>query len=157
MRHRKHKSKLGRPTGHRYALLKNLANALLNHERILTTIAKAKELRKYVEPLITLAKKANGEKKGEAMVARRKAFARLQDKKMVKKLFDDIGLRYVAREKKLEEAKRFGKGGYTRIVRVGPRLGDAAETAFIELVERIEKEVKKPAKKKRELPVRPQI
>lgn len=156
MRHREHRNKLSRPTGHRYALLRNLSNSLIEHERVYTTLAKAKELRKHIEPLITLAKYANGEKKGDAMNDRRKAFSFLQKKKMVKKLFDVIGPRYVAREKKLEEEKRFGKGGYTRIVKVGPRFGDGAQMVFIELVERVAKEVKKPKKKKESI-LRPQM
>ncbi len=155
MRHRNHKYHLSRPTGHRFALLKNLTKALLTEERILTTTAKAKALRSYVEPLINLAKETDGETKGKGMYARRRAFDAIQDKKIVKKLFDDIAKRYNEREKKLEAENRFGKGGYTRIIRVGRRFGDGAEVCYIELVERVEKKVKKT--KKKEPTLRPQM
>jgi large subunit ribosomal protein L17 len=138
MRHRKIKSKLNRTTGHRKALLRNLAAALIGEERILTTHAKARQLRPFVERLVTLAK--NGD-----LHSRRLAFSYLGKKRAVHKLFQEIGPRFGNRA-----------GGYTRIVKDQPRAGDAALLSYIEFVERKEKEVKKPKKEKRR-PFRPQL
>ncbi len=120
MRHRLSNRKLNRTSSHRQALLRNLANALLQHEAIKTTLPKAKELRRVVEPLITLAKTPT-------VANRRLAFARLRDRDMVVKLFDELGPRYQARP-----------GGYTRILKFGFRAGDNAPMAFMELVDRPE-------------------
>ncbi len=112
--------KLNRTSSHRLAMLRNMSNSLLRHERIKTTLPKAKELRRVVEPLITLAK--------EPTVAnRRLAFNRLRDREMVVKLFDELGPRYKARN-----------GGYTRILKFGFRVGDNAPMALMELVDRPE-------------------
>ena len=120
MRHRHGLRKLNRTSSHRLALLRNLTNALLRHEAIRTTVPKAKELRRVVEPIITLAK--------EPTVAnRRLAFARLRDREMVVKLFNELGPRYKARN-----------GGYTRILKAGFRPGDNAPIAYMELVDRPE-------------------
>lgn len=121
MRHGHGLRKLNRTSSHRLAMLRNMSNSLLRHERIKTTLPKAKELRRVVEPLITLAK--------EATVAnRRLAFNRLRDREMVVKLFDELGPRYKARN-----------GGYTRILKFGFRVGDNAPMALMELVDRPEK------------------
>ena len=120
MRHRLSNRKLNRTSSHRQALLRNLANALLQHEAIKTTLPKAKELRRVVEPLITLAKTPT-------VANRRLAFARWRDRDMVVKLFDELGPRYQARP-----------GGYTRILKFGFRAGDNAPMAFMELVDRPE-------------------
>lgn len=121
MRHGHGLRKLNRTTSHRLAMLRNMSNSLLRHERIKTTLPKAKELRRVVEPLITLAK--------EPTVAnRRLAFNRLRDREMVVKLFDELGPRYKARN-----------GGYTRILKFGFRVGDNAPMALMELVDRPEK------------------
>ena len=120
MRHRHGLRKLNRTSSHRLAMLRNLTNALLRHEAIRTTLPKAKELRRVVEPIITLAK--------EPTVAnRRLAFARLRDREMVVKLFNELGPRYKARN-----------GGYTRILKAGFRPGDNAPIAYMELVDRPE-------------------
>lgn len=156
MRHRNHKFKLNKPTGARKALLKNLARALIYHERILTTSARAKALKMFIEPIITLAKNYSDETKDQGMHARRQVFAKLQDKFAVTKLFDEIGKRYQQREKNLEAENKFGKGGYTRTILAGPRAGDGADMAYIELVERVEKEIKKPKKEKTPT-LRPQV
>jgi len=116
MRHRKEGRRLGRTTAHRKATMKSLALALFENSAIETTLAKSKELRKFAEPLITLARKDNTHN-------RRRAFAVLRDKAMVTKLFDTIAPAYAERP-----------GGYTRILRLGNRLGDAAPMARIELV-----------------------
>lgn len=118
MRHRVAHRKLGRVTSHRMALLRNLATALFEKERIRTTLPKAKELRPFAERLITLAKRDEGR-----LHARRLAARDLKDPAVVKKLFDTIGARYATRP-----------GGYTRILRLGPRKGDGAEMAYLELV-----------------------
>jgi large subunit ribosomal protein L17 len=118
MRHRVAHRKLGRVTPHRLALLRNLATALFERERIRTTLPKAKELRPFAEKLITLAKREDGR-----LHARRQAARQLQDPAVVQKLFDTIGARYATRP-----------GGYTRILRLGPRQGDGAEMAYLELV-----------------------
>ena len=121
MRHGHGMRKLNRTTSHRLAMLRNMSNSLLRHERIKTTLPKAKELRRVVEPLITLAK--------EPTVAnRRLAFNRLRDREMVVKLFDELGPRYKTRN-----------GGYTRILKFGFRVGDNAPMALMELVDRPEK------------------
>ena len=120
MRHGHGMRKLNRTTSHRLAMLRNMSNSLLRHERIKTTLPKAKELRRVVEPLITLAK--------EPTVAnRRLAFNRLRDREMVVKLFNELGPRYKARN-----------GGYTRILKFGFRVGDNAPMALMELVDRPE-------------------
>jgi large subunit ribosomal protein L17 len=118
MRHRLSHRKLNRTSSHRQALLRNLSNALLKHEAIKTTLPKAKELRKVVEPLITLGKKPS-------LANRRLAFDRLRDRDMVVKLFDDLGPRFMQRP-----------GGYIRILKFGFRQGDNAPMAYVELVER---------------------
>jgi large subunit ribosomal protein L17 len=118
MRHRVAHRKLGRVTPHRTALLRNLATALFERERIRTTLPKAKELRPFAEKLITLAKREDGR-----LHARRQAARHIQDPAIVKKLFDTIGARFASRP-----------GGYTRILRLGTRHGDGAEMAYLELV-----------------------
>jgi large subunit ribosomal protein L17 len=118
MRHRVAHRKLGRTTPHRTALLRNLATALFERERIRTTLPKAKELRPFAEKLITLAKREENR-----LHARRLAARHIQDPAVVKKLFDTIGSRFATRP-----------GGYTRILRLGPRKGDGAEMAYLELV-----------------------
>ena len=118
MRHRVAHRKLGRTTPHRIALLRNLATALFEKERIRTTLPKAKELRPFAERLITLAKHEENR-----LHARRLAARHIQDPAVVKKLFDTIGSRFATRP-----------GGYTRILRLGPRKGDGAEMAYLELV-----------------------
>jgi len=120
MRHRCAHRKLNRTSAHRKAMFKNLAVALFRHEAIVTTLPKAKELRKVVEPLITLAKKPS-------LANRRLAFDRIRDREIVVKLFDTLGPRYAARN-----------GGYTRVLKYGFRDGDNAPRAFIELVDRPE-------------------
>ena len=120
MRHGLGLRKLNRTTSHRLAMLRNMMNSLIEHEVIKTTVPKAKELRRVVEPMITLAK--------EATVAnRRLAFDRLRDRDSVTKLFDVLGPRFKARP-----------GGYTRILKMGFRVGDNAPMALVELVDREE-------------------
>ncbi|MGE3842579.1 MAG: 50S ribosomal protein L17 [Vicinamibacterales bacterium] len=125
MRHRVAHRKLGRVTEHRIALLRNQASALLKHERIETTVPKAKELRPYVERLITIAKRgiAEGGATTKALHARRLVLEDIPDRAVVGKLFESIAPRFQGRP-----------GGYTRILRVGFRRGDSAEVAQIELV-----------------------
>ena len=125
MRHNVAHRKLGRVTEHRISLLRNQAIALLRHERIETTIPKAKELRPFVERLITIAKRgvSAGDSNGKALNARRLVLAELPDKTVVGKLFDTLAPRFAERP-----------GGYTRIRRLGSRRGDGAEVAQIELV-----------------------
>jgi len=118
MRHRVAHRKLGRTTPHRIALLRNLTTALFERERIRTTLTKAKEVRPFAERLITLARRED-----DRLHARRLAARDIHDRKVVKKLFDSIGARFATRP-----------GGYTRILRVGPRQGDGAEMAILELV-----------------------
>jgi len=118
MRHRVAFRKLGRVTTHRIALLRNLATALFERERIRTTLMKAKELRPYAEKLITQAKRDDNRLHARRLVARE-----IHDLTVVKKLFDDLGARYASRP-----------GGYTRILRLGPRRGDGAEMAIVELL-----------------------
>jgi len=123
MRHRKSGRRLGRDMSHRKATLKHLAVALFKHDAIETGVYKAKELRMFAEPLITLAKI-------DTVANRRHAFAKLRDDDVVRKLFTEIGPGYVNRP-----------GGYTRIMRLGHRVGDASENARIELVDRGEYKV----------------
>jgi len=125
MRHRVAHRKLGRVTEHRIALLRNQATALIRYEHLTTTVPKAKELRPFVERLITVAKRglAGGDKNGHTLNARRLVMQDLQDREVVTKLFDTIAPRFAARP-----------GGYTRLLRVGFRRGDSAEVAQVELV-----------------------
>ena len=117
MRHHLSGRQLSRSSSHRHALMRNMSVSLLRHETIRTTVPKAKELRRVVEPLITL-----GKKDGDAN--RRLAFSRLRDAEVVEKLFAELGPRFKARP-----------GGYTRILRMAPRPGDSAEMALMQLVE----------------------
>lgn len=118
MRHRVGGRKLQRTSSHRAALFRNMAAALIKHEQITTTVAKAKELRPYVEKLITLAKKGG-------LANRRLAHARLLDDAQLKKLFDVLAERYASRN-----------GGYTRVIKAGIRASDAAPMAIIEFIDR---------------------
>ncbi|MDA8329399.1 MAG: 50S ribosomal protein L17 [Betaproteobacteria bacterium] len=118
MRHRLANRKLNRTSSHRAALLRNLTNALLRHEAIRTTLPKAKELRRFAEPMITLAKTPT-------LANHRLAFNRLRDREMVVKLFDELGPRFKSRP-----------GGYLRILKFGYRPGDNAPMALIEMVDR---------------------
>jgi len=120
MRHGHGLRKLNRTSSHRLAMLRNMMNSLIAHEAIKTTVPKAKELRRVVEPMITLAKDAT-------LANRRLAFDRLRDRDSVIKLFDVLGPRFKARP-----------GGYTRILKMGFRVGDNAPMALVELVERSE-------------------
>jgi len=120
MRHGHGLRKLNRTSSHRLAMLRNMANSLLKHEAIKTTVPKAKELRRVVEPLITLAKTPT-------VANRRLAFDRLRDRDTVVKLFDELGPRFANRP-----------GGYTRILKMGFRVGDNAPMAYMELVDRPE-------------------
>ena len=120
MRHGHGLRKLNRTSSHRLAMLRNLSVSLLKHELIKTTVPKAKELRRVVEPIITLGKKPS-------LANRRLAFARLRDEDIVKKLFDEIGPRYTARN-----------GGYLRILKFGFRKGDNAPMALMSLMDRPE-------------------
>ncbi len=120
MRHRHGLRKLNRTSSHRQAMFRNMAVALLTHEAIKTTLPKAKELRRVVEPLITLAKEPT-------LANRRLAFARLRDRDIVVKLFDELGPRFAERN-----------GGYTRVLKMGFRQGDNAPMAYMELVDRAE-------------------
>ena len=118
MRHRSGLRKLNRTSSHRLAMLRNMTVSLFRHEVIKTTLPKAKELRRVAEPILTLGKTPN-------LANRRLAFARLRDREMVSKLFDELGPRYVARS-----------GGYSRILKYGFRKGDNAPMALIELMDR---------------------
>ena len=118
MRHRKSGRKLGRTSSHRKAMFRNMAASMLKHETIRTTLPKAKELRRVVEPLITLARE-------DSVANRRLAFNRLRDKEVVGKLFTDLGPRFKDRP-----------GGYLRILKTGPRPGDAAPMAIVLLTEK---------------------
>jgi large subunit ribosomal protein L17 len=118
MRHRHGLRKLNRTSSHRLAMLRNMTNSLFTHEAIKTTLPKAKELRRVAEPLITLGKTPT-------VANRRLAFARLRDRAVVVKLFDELGPRYKARP-----------GGYLRILKFGFRVGDKAPMALVELVDR---------------------
>ena len=117
MRHRKSGRHLNRNSSHRTAMMRNMAASLLRHEQIRTTVPKAKELRRFVEPLITLGK-------NPSLSNRRLAFSRLRDREMVVKLFGPLGERYKERP-----------GGYTRILKCGNRVGDAAPMAYVQLVD----------------------
>ena len=121
MRHQLSGRQLSRNSAHRHALMRNMATSLLRHETIRTTLPKAKELRRVVEPLITLAK-------SDSESSRRRAFDQLRDVAVVEKLFGELGPRYQARP-----------GGYTRILRMFPRPGDSAPMALMELVDQPEK------------------
>lgn len=134
MRHRVAYRKLGRVTPHRIAMLRNLASALFERERIRTTLMKAKELRPYAERLITLAKRDD-----DRLHARRRALRDIHDPSVVKKLFDTLGARFASRP-----------GGYTRILRLGPRRGDGAEMAIVELIGSEYQPAKKDEKGKKE-------
>ena len=118
MRHRLGLRKLNRTSSHRLAMLRNMTVSLLRHETIKTTLPKAKELRRVVEPIITLGKKPS-------LANRRLAFDRLRDREMVVKIFNDLGPRYANRN-----------GGYLRILKFGFRIGDNAPMAYIELMDR---------------------
>ena len=118
MRHRQSNRKLNRTTSHRLAMFRNMSNSLLKHEIIKTTLPKAKELRRFVEPLITLGKEPS-------LANHRLAFDRLRDREMVVKLFGELGPRYKTRP-----------GGYLRILKYGFRNGDNAPMALVELVDR---------------------
>jgi len=120
MRHRQSNRKLNRTTSHRLAMFRNMSNSLLKHEVIKTTLPKAKELRRFVEPLITLGKEPS-------LANHRLAFDRLRDREMVVKLFGELGPRYKTRP-----------GGYLRILKYGFRNGDNAPMALVELVDRPE-------------------
>ena len=135
MRHNKKFNHLGRTASHRQSMLANMAISLIMHKRITTTLAKAKALKKYVEPLITRAKAEN-----DSTNSRRVVFSYLQNKEAIKELFSVVGPKVGNRP-----------GGYTRIIKLGIRQGDAAETAFIELVDFDENMAKAPkaAKKTR--------
>jgi large subunit ribosomal protein L17 len=122
MRHRHGLRKLNRTSSHRLAMLRNMCNSLIQHEAIKTTVPKAKELRRVVEPLITLGKTPT-------LANRRLAFDRTRDRDVVAKLFNVLGPRFQARP-----------GGYTRILKMGFRVGDNAPMAFVELVDRSEPE-----------------
>jgi large subunit ribosomal protein L17 len=137
MRHQLSGRQLSRNASHRKALMRNMATALLRHETIRTTLPKAKELRRVVEPLITLGKT-------DSLAGRRRAFSQLRDDEVVRKLFEDIGPRFKARA-----------GGYTRILKMETRPGDAAPMALMQLVDKAgapaeaAAEPKKPAKRAR--------
>ena len=120
MKHNIKNKKLNKTSSHRKAMFMNMSNALIKHEQITTTLAKAKELRRFVEKIVTLGKKGD-------LLSRRKAVSILQDQKMSKKVFDVFAERYKARA-----------GGYTRIIKLGNRYGDNAPTAVIEFVDRDE-------------------
>jgi ribosomal protein L17 len=117
MRHRKAGRRLGRTSSHRDAMLRNMVTSLLDQERIVTTVAKAKEARRVVEHMITIGKKGD-------LHARRQALSYIRSKSIVAKLFDQLSSQYAER-----------KGGYTRIIRTGSRKGDAAPMAILELVD----------------------
>ncbi|MGB0238540.1 MAG: 50S ribosomal protein L17 [Cycloclasticus sp.] len=119
MRHRKSGRQLNRNSSHRKAMFKNMANSLIDHEVIKTTVPKAKELRRFIEPLITASKV-------DSVAKRRLVFSRLRDRESVTKLFNELAPRYKERP-----------GGYLRILKCGYRSGDAAPMAYIELVDRV--------------------
>ncbi len=120
MRHRHGLKKLNRTSSHRLAMLRNMSVSLLRHEAIKTTLPKAKELRRVVEPIITLGKK-------DTLANKRLAFNRLRDREIVVKLFSELGPRYANRN-----------GGYLRILKIGNRVGDNAPMAYVELLDRPE-------------------
>lgn len=127
MRHKKAGKRLGRTTSHRLAMVRNMVTSLLEHERIVTTTPKAKEIRKVAEKMITLAKRGD-------LHARRQALSFVRDKKVVDKLFGPLKDEYLTRN-----------GGYTRIIRTGNRIGDAASMAILEMVNYSEDKVAAPA------------
>ena len=131
MRHKKSFNHLGRTASHRKAMLANMAISLIMHKRITTTLAKAKDLKKFVEPLITKSKE-------DTTNSRRVVFSYLQNKEAIIELFKEISVKVAERP-----------GGYTRIIKLGSRLGDAAEMCFIELVDFNENMAKPAAKKAR--------
>jgi len=120
MRHRHGLRKLNRTSSHRLAMLRNMTVSLLRHEAIKTTLPKAKELRRVVEPILTLGKT-------DSLANKRLAFSRLRDREIVSKLFSELGVRYANRN-----------GGYLRILKMGFRVGDNAPMAFVELLDRPE-------------------
>ena len=120
MKHRIKGKKLNRTSSHRKALFKNMAQAIIKHEQIITTLPKAKTMKPIIDKLITLGKKGS-------LHARRQAFSQLRDNNMVSKLFDDLARRYAERQ-----------GGYSRVLKAGYRYGDAAAMAVLELVDRDE-------------------
>ena len=120
MKHNIKNKKLNKTSSHRKAMFMNMSNALIKHEQITTTLAKAKELKRFVEKIVTLGKKGD-------LLSRRKSMSILQDKKMSKKVFEVFAERYKSRS-----------GGYTRIIKLGNRFGDNAPTAVIEFVDRDE-------------------
>ena len=120
MKHNIKNKKLNKTSSHRKAMFMNMSNALIKHEQITTTLSKAKELRRFVEKIVTLGKKGD-------LISRRKAISILQDQNMSKKVFDILADRYKNRN-----------GGYTRIIKLGNRFGDNAPTAVIEFIERDE-------------------
>ena len=120
MKHNIKNKKLNKTSSHRKAMFMNMSNALIKHEQITTTLAKAKELRRFVEKIVTLGKKGD-------LISRRKTISTLQDNKMTRKVFDILADRYKDRS-----------GGYTRIIKLGNRFGDNAPTAVIEFVDRDE-------------------
>ncbi len=122
MRHRKSGRQLNRNSSHRKAMFRNMSSSLVRHEIIKTTLAKAKELRHIVEPLITLAR-------NDSVASRRLAFSRTRDNEIVSKLFNELGPRFATRP-----------GGYTRILKCGFRTGDNAPMAYVELVDRAKSE-----------------
>ena len=123
MRHLKHRQQLGVKKAHRHALMGNLAAALITHGRIQTTLAKAKALRPFIEKIITMARKAKKAEPARSVYLRRLAISRVRDKEAVKILFNDKADQFMNRN-----------GGYTRIYKLGPRRGDAAEMALIEFI-----------------------
>jgi large subunit ribosomal protein L17 len=131
MRHGHGLRKLNRTSSHRLAMLRNMTVSLLRHEEITTTLPKAKELRRVVEPIITLGKKPS-------LANRRLAFSRLRDRGMVEKLFDNLGPRYAKRN-----------GGYLRILKTGFRKGDNAPLALVSLMDRSEQAPEQPEEKKK--------
>ena len=120
MKHNIKNKKLNKTSSHRKAMFMNMSNALIKHEQITTTLAKAKELRRFIEKIVTLGKKGD-------LISRRKTISTLQDNKMSQKVFDILADRYKDRS-----------GGYTRIIKLGNRFGDNAPTAVIEFVDRDE-------------------
>jgi large subunit ribosomal protein L17 len=127
MRHRKSGKKLGRPTAHRYAMLRNMAISLVEHGRIETTVTRAKALKIFLEPIITLGKKGD-------LSARRLALKKLPNKKTVHKIFEEVAPKFADRP-----------GGYTRVIKSSVRRGDNAQLAIIEFVENIKTEETKTA------------
>lgn len=125
MRHRQIGRHLNRTSSHRKAMFQNMVNSLLRHEVIKTTLPKAKDLRRVIEPLITMAKE-------DSVAKRRLAFSRMRDEEMVGKLFTDVGPRFKARP-----------GGYVRILKCGFRTGDTAPMAYVELVDRVQADAAK--------------